>query len=354
MRRSVHHLLYIYILLSILICSLAAGCGRSAKSPTSASVNAAAADNISNIPKNDTGSCMVPDISGNSADSCVIPDVPEDSDGSCIIQDVPESSDDGFIIPDVPESSDVSCVIPTAPGNSDAVPTDSEKDTYADMNIPECIFMDDCTPEPAGMTGYSYPVDSYFYAVDIPDFIFSEISGKSFPAELAPEKLTELKYVHVLHYDFNGNICEGELIVNSCVADKVTDIFKELFDIAYPIEKIRLIDKYDGDDETSMRDNNTSAFNYRTVAGSSTLSKHALGLAIDINPLYNPYGKTRADGTVFVQPANAAEYLNRDLANPYYIRNEDDCCRIFKAHGFTWGGDWNNPKDYQHFEYPSD
>ena len=189
-----------------------------------------------------------------------------------------------------------------------------------------------------------------FYISEITDEIFARISGISYP-EGCTLPLSSLRYVHVLHIDFEGNTVTGELIVNEKIAADVLEIFKELYEIRYPIEKMVLVDAYGGDDELSMEDNNSSAFNYRTIAESTVLSNHALGLAIDINPLYNPYVYVRKDGSTFLQPYNAGEYVDRTTGNPYYILPDDECCRIFKAHGFSWGGDWQTKKDYQHFEY---
>ena len=175
------------------------------------------------------------------------------------------------------------------------------------------------------------------------------ITGKSFPED-ADISIDDLRYVHVMHYGFDGEVHEGELIVNAAIAQDVVDIFKELFEAEYPIEKIRLIDEYDANDEASMEDNNSSAFCYGTIAETSTLSNHAKGLAIDINPLYNPYVYTRKDGTLFLQPENAEAYVDRDQEDSRFIKKDDICYNIFIAHGFTWGGDWDSKKDYQHFE----
>jgi len=207
------------------------------------------------------------------------------------------------------------------------------------------------TPTPTPIPTPS-PIIDYteeFYMTRITLEIMERIEGKSYP-EGATIDVEDLRWLHVMHYGFDGEIHEGELIVNREVAHDVLEIFRELFAIKYPIEKIRLIDEYDAEDEASMEDNNSSAFCYRTIAESDTLSNHALGLAIDINPLYNPYVYTRKDGTTFLQPENAEEYVDRELENPYYIKKDDDCYRIFTEHGFTWGGEWKGKKDYQHFE----
>lgn len=160
----------------------------------------------------------------------------------------------------------------------------------------------------------------------------------------------ELRYVHILHYNFDGLATEGELVCNEAIAQDLMEIFYELYRSEYQLERVLLIDEYNGDDEASMEDNNTSCFNYRPVAGSTSLSKHALGLAVDINPLYNPYITYTADGKEKVSPPSALPYADRSAAFPYKIDGEDLCCKLFLQHGFTWGGNWNNVKDYQHFQ----
>ena len=203
------------------------------------------------------------------------------------------------------------------------------------------------TPIPSPTPVIDYTDD--FYMTRITEDILKRIEDKSYP-EGATISIDDLRWLHVMHYGFDGEVHEGELIVNHEVAHDVLEIFKELFEIKYPIEKIRLIDEYNAEDEASMEDNNSSAFCYRTIAESDTLSNHAKGLAIDINPLYNPYVYERKDGSLFLQPENAGDYVDRDADNPYYIKKDDACYQIFINHGFTWGGDWKSKKDYQHFE----
>lgn len=170
-------------------------------------------------------------------------------------------------------------------------------------------------------------------------------------AEVTPKiSLDELRYVHILHYDFDGNPAEGELICNEYIAQDLVEIFYQLYCNEYRLERVLLIDEYDGDDIASMEDNNTSCFNYRVVAGSSSLSKHAYGLAIDVNPLYNPYITYSKDGAMNVSPSSGESYADRTLSFPYKIDEEDLCYKLFIQHGFTWGGSWNHSKDYQHFQ----
>lgn len=208
------------------------------------------------------------------------------------------------------------------------------------------------TPQPTPIIIKDSPAmnTTEFSISEITDEIFARIYGKSYPTDCTLD-LEELRYLTVLHYGFDGETHVGELIVNKKIASATLEIFEELYAIEYPIEKLVLIDEYDADDEASMEDNNSSAFNYRFIAETTVLSNHALGFAIDINTLYNPYVYTRKDGSAFLQPVNAGEYVDRTADCPYYIRHGDDCYEIFTAHGFTWGGDWETKKDYQHFEY---
>jgi len=194
-----------------------------------------------------------------------------------------------------------------------------------------------------------------FYYEPLSDNLRRYITGVSFPQtkendEAPAITYDELRYLHILHYNFDGESVEGELICNSAIAQDLVEIFYELYRNEYQLEKVCLIDEYDGDDTASMEDNNTSCFNYRTVEGSNSLSKHALGRAIDINPLYNPYITYDADGNEQVSPVCAQDYADRSKSFPYKIDENDLCYKLFIRHGFTWGGNWNSSKDYQHFQ----
>ena len=164
------------------------------------------------------------------------------------------------------------------------------------------------------------------------------------PAGVRLDTLT-VKYV-----DFQGRTQEGVIICNHIIADDLCDIFEQLYKEKYPIERIRPISEYGDDDERSMRANNTSCYCYRVVEGSTKLSKHARGLAIDINPLYNPCVRRKKDGTLLVQPETGKPYVDRKKLFRYKITRRDLCYRLFTAHGFRWGGDWRSLKDFQHFE----
>lgn len=190
-----------------------------------------------------------------------------------------------------------------------------------------------------------------FVASEIPDSVWTKMQGKTYVPN--PDiRRSDLRYLRVLHWDYDGQPHRGELICNKRIANQLLTIFRELYLQHYPIQRMRLPDEYDADDERQMRDNNTSCFCYRTIAGSNKLSYHARGLAVDINPLYNPYIRYRKDGTAIIQPANAKAYTNRQKQYLYKIVKGDLCHQLFVKYGFTWGGGWaSSTKDYQHFDY---
>ncbi len=191
-----------------------------------------------------------------------------------------------------------------------------------------------------------------FYISPITDEIFARIEGKSFKEDCTLPR-EDLRYLHVLHKDLDGNEHEGEMIVNKHIADDVLDILKQLYDADYPIEKIRLVDEYNAEDKASMEDNNSSAFNFRFISRTTRVSKHGLGLAVDINTLYNPYTKV-VDGKRIIEPITGEPYLDRDADFPYKIDENDLCYKLFTEKGFKWGGSWKGCKDYQHFEIPDE
>ena len=194
-----------------------------------------------------------------------------------------------------------------------------------------------------------YTYQDGFYEEKLSSNLKDKILGVSFPVEFSDKytkiSFDDLRYVRLKYKDLNGiTHDDGEMIVNKKVAKEVLFIFYELYINDYPIEKIKLVEEYNANDEESMEDNNTSCFNYRVVEGEDKLSWHALGLAIDINPKYNPYivGKK-------VYPVNGYDYVNRKNDFIYKIDYDDLAYKIFKKYGWSWGGDFKYTKDYQHF-----
>ena len=184
-----------------------------------------------------------------------------------------------------------------------------------------------------------------FLCDTIPPAVEARMRGKSYP-EGAKIGLDELRYLRVAYYDFDGIQHMGELVCNVAIAQDLLEIFRALYEAEYPIRSIRLVDDFGGSDDESMLADNSSCFNYRVVAGTTRLSNHARGLAIDINPFENPY--ITQSGKVL--PEGSEQYVDRTKDFPHKIDEQDLCYRLFIEHGFTWGGAWRTVKDYQHFE----
>lgn len=201
---------------------------------------------------------------------------------------------------------------------------------------------------------------------DISESIKEKMRGKSMP-DGASISYDDLSYLTIPYYDFDGKVQKGNMIVRKELADEVLLIFQELYNIKYPIYKMQLIDNYNGTGEdldwNSIEANNTSAFCYRNSVGGDTISNHGLGQAIDINPLINPYIAKEGEKSSH-DVSNECNYISRnvstwkdetdkwslEIAKEAEIDTDTEIYKIFKKYGWTWGGDWNSPKDYQHFE----
>lgn len=155
---------------------------------------------------------------------------------------------------------------------------------------------------------------------------------------------SQLRRVRVDYWGYDGVAHRGDLIVRATVAHDVAGAFGRLYDARFQIQRIHPVQRYGSDDDASMAANNTSAFNCRRVTGGSGWSEHAGGTALDINPIQNPY-VTRS-GTVL--PPAGRPYADRTLKVAGTINRNGVVRRAFAEIGWEWGGDWSNPKDYQH------
>ena len=239
----------------------------------------------------------------------------------------PMAPDAGEVAGDVPDGSLGLEAAPAADGSRDeagVAPRDGEKGIAGDLPSEEAEAM--------------------FVSMDIPAEVRARMMGVSYP-EGAAVPLEDLRYLRLPYIGFDGRTRVGEMVCNKAIAEDLLSIFRSLYEARYPVRSIRLVDDFGGSDEESMAADNTSCFNYRAVSGGRKLSKHAYGLAVDVNPLENPYVR----GTS-VKPAAGAPFADRSRAFPHKIDSSDLCCRLFREHGFSWGGNWRSLKDYQHFE----
>lgn len=180
----------------------------------------------------------------------------------------------------------------------------------------------------------------------IPERVRSDMRGVSWHTHPRCPPFDALALVHLVHWDMEGVEREGEIVVAASLGDDVARIFERLHATRFPIASMVRVAAYGGCDATSMAANNTSGFNFRTIAGTDRLSLHALGAAIDINPVQNPY-VARHD----IQPPTSMEYLDRARLRPGMIARPGPVIEAFEAFGWRWGGDWSTSKDYQHFSF---
>jgi hypothetical protein len=152
-----------------------------------------------------------------------------------------------------------------------------------------------------------------------------------------------LRRLTVSYWGFDGKRRVGAIVVRATAARPVLSVFRKLYGARFPIRRLRLIEAYGGSDDASMAADNTSGFNCRRVSGTRQWSQHAYGLAIDINPVENPY----VDGTR-VRPSAGRAYLDRSRRRRGMVVAGDVVVRAFAAIGWRWGGHWS-PPDYQHF-----
>jgi poly-gamma-glutamate synthesis protein (capsule biosynthesis protein) len=164
-----------------------------------------------------------------------------------------------------------------------------------------------------------------------------------------PVPLRDLRYLRMRYVGFDGRTHRGEMVVHEDFAAAVTAVFERLYDARWPIQRMRLVDAYRGDDDRSMAANNTSGYNCRRVAGSRAWSAHAYGAAIDVNPVQNPY----LTGSSIAPPAGsrfaAIDRSAHARVPAGAIRTGDVVVQAFARIGWEWGGKWSQSKDYQHF-----
>jgi hypothetical protein len=191
--------------------------------------------------------------------------------------------------------------------------------------------------------------DTQSAVAKVPQELCEEMVRHKTLIENKPVSCQRLALVKFSYLGFDGQAHnDGEIIVLDAAAAHVKNIFDTLLTRHFPLHKAQLLNRYEGDDDASMADNNTSAFNDRPVSGGSNLSVHAYGLAIDVNPVQNPFIQ-RAGATRDISPKEGERYLERKESRPGMI--DDTIIDVFAENGFPiWGGDWHSPIDYQHFQ----
>lgn len=169
-----------------------------------------------------------------------------------------------------------------------------------------------------------------------------------YTALACPLSSHDLSSIDITYWGTDQKSHTGILVVNKNIADDTQKIFQEIYKIKFPIEKIAPLSDYKNNEEQAMEDNDSFGYHCKKMTSNSNLySKHAYGLAVDINPEFNPYINARHN---ILLPKNSEDYANRENIKPGMITKNSPIYSIFLQHHWKWGGDWKSIKDYHHFE----
>lgn len=230
------------------------------------------------------------------------------------------------------------------------------------LNRPKVSFLEGAIGKPAQsfhmMIGKDCRYDAYAWLDPIPEKIQHAITSSNEVVcswkEACPIPKQDLAYMQIPHWDFEGRLIKGEIILHREVASYTMKVFAEAAEEGFPIEKMWLIENFGADDDRSMEANNSSGFCFRAKTGHSltttmpleSYSLHALGLAFDVNTLFNPYVKGNT-----VCPKTATAYVDRNVIKKGMIAASSALTKAVLKEGGAWGGDWKSLKDYQHYEF---
>ena len=195
------------------------------------------------------------------------------------------------------------------------------------------------------MTALLAPPTRAFTAEVLPisDEIRARMTDRSWRDDPRCPPWDALGYLRIDHVTFDGGTARGELVVAAALAARTLEVFRRLWQLGFPIRQMRLVDDFAADDDQSMAADNSSAFNFRLVAGTQLLSQHALGRAIDINPVENPWRKPDR-----IVPDAGKAFADRREIRPGMIVRPGPVVAMFDELGWEWGGDWMHAWDDHH------
>jgi hypothetical protein len=180
--------------------------------------------------------------------------------------------------------------------------------------------------------------------LEIPDDVWTEMVGVSWKPGCPAGGREDLRLLRLSYHTPDHQVKQGEIVVAARVAQTIDDVFGDLYTAGFPIQELSRVDKYGGSDNASMRANNTSGLNCRTIAGTTRWSQHSYGLAIDLNPLWNPWVRGAK-----VDPKEGKPWADRSQVRPGMTTPGGPAVKAFTSRGWVWGGSWRSTKDYQHF-----
>lgn len=189
-----------------------------------------------------------------------------------------------------------------------------------------------------------------FDILSVDKSIFAEMQKLNIWRKDCPVSRDRLKIVDFSYYNFQQQVEHGgQIMIFDVLAESLMKIMQELFALKFPISKARLMNFYRGDDELAMEDNNSSGFNFRYIKGTKKISMHGLGMAVDINPLQNPFiVKDEKTQKTVIYPEGGKSFLDRSNVRSGMVEH---IVPLLYKHGFKiWGGSWSSPIDYHHFQ----
>jgi hypothetical protein len=188
------------------------------------------------------------------------------------------------------------------------------------------------------------PTAPFFASIArVPDEVRARMTNQSWRDDPRCPRFEQLAYLEVAHVTFAGEVARGELVVAAALAPRAVELFRRLYALGFPIRQMKLVDDFGADDDASMAADNCSAFNFRVIAGTELLSQHALGRAIDINPVENPW--RRPDR---VLPPAGEQFVDRAHVRPGMFVRPGPVVATLDELGWEWGGDWRHAFDDHH------
>jgi hypothetical protein len=185
----------------------------------------------------------------------------------------------------------------------------------------------------------------------LPAPVRAQLKAGGFWHKGCPVPLSRLRLLTISHWGFDRRVHTGQLVVNKSAAVPLTRVFHRLYRLRFPIRHMRLDDAY-GPRRSRPADGDVSAaFQCRQAVpspctrgrGTGSWSMHAYGLAVDLNPVENPYvgcGRSRDPAS---RPYRDRSRHRRGMVTRRVVK-------AFRSIGWGWGGAWTgNTKDYMHF-----
>jgi D-alanyl-D-alanine carboxypeptidase-like protein len=187
----------------------------------------------------------------------------------------------------------------------------------------------------------------------VPASMQKQLKAGGFWHKGCPVGLSDLRLLTVTHRGFDGHRHTGQIITNKNAAGPLANVFHQLYRLHFPMHHMHFSDVY-GPASGRPRDGDvTGSFECRQAvpspctggSGTGSWSNHAYGMAIDINPVENPYVGCGQSRDPLAQSYRDRSRHRRGMVTRRVVN-------AFGSVGWGWGGAWaGNTKDYMHFSF---